>query len=122
MSGKKKKKKNSNYYALEKERAKEREIAYFKEQKEERKSMNLVFTIGLLLSITAMVFAIIDLVDATDSHHLIYGLAGGIGFIMIGASFLQSRRTYALICAGIGIVLLFSTFSIITPYLQSLVQ
>ena len=122
MSGKKKKKKNSNYYALEKERAKEREIAYFKEQKEERKSMNLVFTIGLLLSITAMVFAIIDLVDATDSHRLIYGLAGGIGFIMIGASFLQSRRTYALICAGIGLVLLFSTSSIIVPYLQSLVQ
>ena len=122
MSGKKKKKKNSNYYALEKEKAKEREKAYYEEQRKERKSLNLVFTIGLLLSITAMIFAIMDLVESTDSHHLIYGLAGGIGFIMIGASFLQTRKTYALICAGIGLVLLFSTSSIIVPYLQSLVQ
>ena len=122
MSEKKKKKKNNNYYALEKEKAKQREIAYYKEQKKERKSLNLIFAMGLLLSIIAMIFAIMDLVDGTDSYRLVYGLAGGLGFLLIGASFLQSRKAYALICAGIGLVLLFSTSSIIVPYLQGLVQ
>lgn len=121
MSGKKKKK-NNNYFALEKERAKERENAYREELKKEKKNTNATFVIGLILSITAMIFAIADLFSQTDTHRLVYGIVGGIGFIMIGASYMNTRKTYALICAGIGLVLLFSTSGIIIPYLQALLQ
>lgn len=118
-NSKKKKKKNSNYYALDKKRAVEREYAYYQQQKAERRKGNFVFIIGLILSLIAMIFAIIDLVDKTSTHQLIYGLAGGTGFLMIGVSFLETRKTYAVICAVIGIVLFFSCSEALTAIFQN---
>lgn len=119
-NSKKKKKKNNNYYALEKKQAREREYAYYQQQKAERRKGNVIFVIGLILAIVAMIFAIIDLVDKTTTHQLIYGLTGGVGFLAIGVSFLETRKTYAIICAGIGIVMFFSCSNAVTTFLQSL--
>ena len=119
---KKKKKKNNNYYALEKERAKEREYAYFQQQKAERKKGNLLFVVGLILAIVAMVFALVDLFEKTTTHQLVYGLAGGFGFLMIGISFMETRKTYAVICAIIGVVMFFSCSNAITSLLQGLIN
>ena len=119
-NSKKKKKKNNNYYALDKKRAVEREYAYYQQQKAERKKGNLVFLSGLILSLIAMVFAIIDLVDKTTTHQLIYGLTGGVGFLLIGVSFLETRKTYAVICAVIGIVLFFSCSEALSTMFQNL--
>ena len=108
----KKKKKNSDYHYLQRQEVERREERERAERKKEKAKKRWLYIVAILFLLSSIIIWAVALTNKIEMLGPIYTALSGVGMLLLGVYYRESRKTFSNIGIILGVIMLVLAFYI----------